>query len=91
MKLIKLQSVKKVMELSKRVRGFTLIEVVLVIAAGLGIVVGGLAFYQQAHDRAELTSRITVASQIRHIFRSLREKIWAWQDISVTGRPRCRG
>lgn len=65
MKSIKPRSVKLVMGLRKRMRGFTLIEVVLVIAIGLGIVVGGLVFYQQAHDRAELTSRITVASQIQ--------------------------
>ncbi|WP_294928391.1 type II secretion system protein [uncultured Paracoccus sp.] len=53
------------MGLSKRVRGFTLIEVVLVIAVGLGMVVGGLVFYQKAYDRAELTSRITIAAQIQ--------------------------
>lgn len=37
----------------QRQRGFTLMETVLVIAVGLGLVIGGIMFYQAAFAKAE--------------------------------------
>ena len=60
--------------LAARKRGFTLIETVLVLAVGLGLIVGGLVFFQQAQASSDLTEKTRVAvgvsSEVRAQFRT---------------------
>lgn len=57
-----------------RKRGFTLIEITLVLAVGLGLIVGGLMFFQQAQSGSEVTDKtramVSVSSEIRAQYRT---------------------
>lgn len=52
-----------------RKRGFTLIEITLVLAVGLGLIVGGLMFFQQAQASSEVTDKtraiVSVSTEMR--------------------------
>ena len=55
-------------------RGFTLIETVLVLAIGLGLIVGGIVFFQQAQASSDLTdktrSAVGISSEVRSQYRT---------------------
>ena len=57
-----------------RTRGFTLIEITLVLAVGLGLIVGGLMFFQQAQTSSEVTDKtralVSISSEVRAQYRS---------------------
>ena len=59
---------------SMRKRGFTLIETVLVLAVGLGLIVGGIIFFQQAQASSDLTDKtrtaVGVSSEVRAQYRT---------------------
>ncbi|MFG6083446.1 prepilin-type N-terminal cleavage/methylation domain-containing protein [Paracoccus litorisediminis] len=52
-----------------RKRGFTLIEIVLVLAVGLGLIVGGIIFYKQASAASEVNDKtraiVSAVSEVR--------------------------
>ncbi|MFG6083447.1 type II secretion system protein J [Paracoccus litorisediminis] len=52
-----------------RKRAFTLIEIVLVLAVGLGLIVGGIIFYKQASAASEVNDKtraiVSAVSEIR--------------------------
>jgi prepilin-type N-terminal cleavage/methylation domain-containing protein len=58
----------------KRQSGFTLIEIVLVLAVGLGLIVGGVVFFQQAQVGSEVTdktrSAVAISSEVRAQYRT---------------------
>lgn len=57
-----------------RKRGFTLMETVLVIAVGLGLLIGGIIFYQQAQASSDQTDKtraaVALSSEVRAQFRT---------------------
>ncbi|MCW3782576.1 PulJ/GspJ family protein [Defluviimonas salinarum] len=70
-----------------RKRGFTLIETVLVLAVGLGLIVGGIIFFQQAQASSDLTDKTRVAvgvsSEVRSQFRTAASFGTAGTDITA--------
>ena len=57
-----------------RKRGFTLMETVLVIAVGLGLLIGGIIFYQQAQASSDQTDKtraaVALSSEVRAQYRT---------------------
>ncbi len=57
-----------------RKRGFTLIETVLVLAIGLGLIVGGIVFFGQAQDASDLNERtrnvVGISTEVRAQYRT---------------------
>lgn len=64
----------------QRLRGFTMMEMVLVIAAGLGLLVGGVVLYRQAEMSRLVAEKVrtfaAISAEIRQLYR---------EDASYTG------
>lgn len=58
---------------SLRKRGFTLIEITLVLIIGLGLIVGGLVYFSQAQSGSEVTDKtraiVSISSEVRSQYR----------------------
>ncbi|WP_411840060.1 type II secretion system protein [Paracoccus sp. ME4] len=58
---------------SLRKRGFTLVEITLVLIIGLGLIVGGLVYFSQAQNGSDVTDRtraiVSISSEVRSQYR----------------------
>lgn len=69
-----------------RKRGFTLMETVLVIAVGLGLLIGGIVFYQQANASSTVTDKtraaVGVSSEVLSQYRT--QASFGTEDITTS-------
>lgn len=75
------------MKIRLRKRGFTLMESVLVIATGLGLLIGGAVFFENARFNAKVlevsTTLLTLSREIQDRYRSP-QALWAMDYDEVT-------
>ncbi|MFN7267459.1 MAG: hypothetical protein ACK5UA_00485 [Cereibacter sp.] len=72
---------------ARRLRAVTLIEAVLFISVALGLIVGGLSFYQQSSLSERATSQMRMLGSIVAETRTLLDQKLGLPDLSSTADP----
>ena len=72
--------------INKRAKGFTLIEIVLVLAVGLGLIIGGVVFYRQASENSEYNDAVrrinALSAEVRSQYRNVAD--WAFLETDAS-------
>lgn len=65
----------------RRLRGFTMIETVLVLAVGMGVLIGGVLFYMQLEGSAQKNDKLNHINAVAAEMKTLGRSLVSYDDI----------